>query len=499
MRRWYSSEKVRALDARLIEAGVPGLELMERVGCGIADFILCTCPGKNSALILAGSGNNGGDGFVIARVLKENGWDVDVLLSHSPDRSRDDAVVNLWRLQKMNVSLVESSSLDDEEISSMMRKSGIVVDALLGTGAAGVPRGETARLISLTNAARRGRHVLAVDLPSGAEGGVLSIEAEWTCTAAGRKLVCATGRGAALAGKIELIDLDERQEELLGEPDARELTDEDIRAMLPRRHADDHKGSRSGVLVVAGSPRYRGAALLAARGALRMGAGFVVLASVPEVLDAMAVALPEAIAEPLNFDELPGITKKWRPRCSALLVGSGLDRDDRSRAICRAAESWDGASLWDGDGLYWLAHDGLKPFACCLTPHEGEAATLLGEKINDRFAAVNSLSKNYGVTLLKGYRSLVGEDGKTPWIVPRGDRTLSIPGSGDVLAGAVSALLATGISARTALAAAAWCHGEAGEILGREKGRDGVLAREVADALPFVLKRLNDEKDEFGK
>ncbi len=501
MLRWYSCEKVRALDAQLTGAGVPGLELMERVGRGIADFILRRArpDARPSALILAGAGNNGGDGFVIARLLSEKGWDVAVVLSHAPERSKGDAAVNLKRLAHIGVRRVESASQSDAELADLMRGCDVVVDALLGTGASGLPRGETARLISLLNEERRGRRVLAVDLPSGAESGAVSVEAEWTCTAAGRKLPCATGFGAARSGEIEVIPLDERQDELLGNPDALELTRDDVRAMLPRRCADDHKGSRGGVLIVAGSRRYRGAALLAARGALRMGAGIVVLASVSEVLNAMSVSLPEAIAESLDVGRLTEIMTKWKSRCSALLVGSGLDRDLRSWDLCRDAARWNGPSLWDGDGLYWLTREGLKPSACCLTPHEGEAATLLGEKVKDRFTAAKSISELHGTVLLKGYHSLAAEAGEIPWIVPRGDRTLSIPGSGDVLAGAAAALLAAGVPARRALAAAAWCHGAAGEILGREKGRDGVLASEIADALPRVLKSLNGEKDEFAE
>lgn len=490
---WFSCEKVRALDAQLIQAGVPGLTLMERVGQGIADFIL-SLPVRKSAVVFAGAGNNGGDGFVIARLLLECGWNVAVVMSHPTERSRGDAGVNLKRLQEMDAEIYASSALSDDEILELLAGHDLAVDALLGTGATGAPRGEILRLIDLLNGHRHGHHVLAVDLPSGAESDGSAVEAEWTCTAAARKLPMATGRGAALSGKIVLIPLDEKAPELLGQPNASELERRDVRALLPRRRADDHKGSRGGVLIVAGSTRYRGAALLAARGALRTGAGLVVLASVPEVLNALTIALPEAIAEPLDDPEgLPRAMEKWRRRCSVLLVGSGLDRDERAQKLCELAANWDGPSLWDGDGLFWLAHDKLKPSAPCLTPHEGEAATLLGDKssLGDRFLTAGKLSETYGSVLLKGYHSIVASRGKLPLIVSAGDRTLSIPGSGDVLAGTVSAFLAAGLPAFDALALGAWCHGVAGEELGREKGRDGVLAHEVADRLPYVLKELH--------
>jgi len=489
---WYSNEKVRSLDARLIESGVSGLELMERVGRGIVDFILKQ-PLLHSALILAGAGNNGGDGFVVARLLAERGWKVTVLLSHAVSRSQGGAAVNLARLAKAPATVVGSSGLDDAALAELLNSRDLVVDALLGTGAAGAPRGETARLIAAVNRHRCGHHVLAVDIPSGAEGSE-GVEAQWTCTAGGWKLPMATGHSAALAGKAVLIPLAENAAPLLGEPDALELEERDVRNFLPRRRSDDHKGRRGGVLIVAGSKSYRGAALLAARGALRAGAGLVVLASVPEVLDALAAPLPEAISEPLDTpDSLEAVMQKWRPRCAALLIGSGLGRDERSRELCRIGARWDGPALWDGDGLYWLGKEDIRPVRCCLTPHEGEAAALLGERLpmRDRFEAAGTLARRFGPVLLKGYRSLVVGPEQTPWIVPRGDRTLSVPGSGDVLAGACAALLAAQLSEEKALALGAWCHGESGESLGRMQGQDGTLAHEVADRLPAVLKELN--------
>ncbi|MCI6259790.1 MAG: NAD(P)H-hydrate dehydratase [Pyramidobacter sp.] len=489
---WYANEKVRALDARLIESGVSGLELMERVGRGVVDFILRQ-PLARSALILAGAGSNGGDGFVIARLLMERGWKVTVLLSHAASRSQGDAAVNLTRLGEMPVPVVESRDRDETALTELLNSHDLVVDALLGTGAAGAPRGETARLIAAVNRCRFGRHVLAVDVPSGAEGGE-GIEAQWTCTAGGWKLPIATGHGAALAGETVLIPLDENAAPLLGVPDALELEERDVRNFLPRRRIDDHKGRRGGVLIVAGSKRYRGAALLAARSALRAGAGLAVLASVPEVLDVLAASLPEAIAEPLeDAAALERIMAKWRSRCSVLLIGSGLDRDSRASGLCRIGSQWDGPSLWDGDGLYWLGEDDIKPVRCCLTPHEGEAAALLGGRspVRDRFEAAAALARQYGSVLLKGYRSLVAGPEQTPWIVPCGDRTLSVPGSGDVLSGACAALLAAGVPMEKALALGAWCHGVSGEALGRIRGQDGILAHEVADCLPAVLKELN--------
>lgn len=271
-----------------------------------------------------------------------------------------------------------------------------------------------------------------------------------------------------------------------------ELNSDDVQKVLPVRRSDDHKGKRGGVLVAAGSARYRGAALLAARGALRMGAGIVVVASVEEVLTPLSLSLPEAIMERLDAPEdLDDIFDRWRERCSVLLVGPGLDRDERARGICRRAARWSGPSVWDGDGLYWLAEEKLHPSQCCVTPHFGEAQRLIGLPLGDhRFANAQTLAELYGAAVLKGPRSVVAQKNSPLWDVPRGDRTLSIPGSGDVLAGACAAMCAAGLGFQEALAVAVWCHGAAGERIGRLQGKDGALAHEVADMLPLVLKEL---------
>ncbi len=491
---WYAAEKVRALDEKLICSGVSGLELMERVGTGIAGFIVREISPK-SVLICAGAGNNGGDGFVIARQLNKRNVRVTVILSHGAERSRGDAGVSLKKLLASGVTVLVSAEIDDEKLAWLCAEHEIIVDALLGTGASGSPRGETERLIDMINARRCGKGVLAVDMPSGIEGGGACIQAQWTCTAAARKLPCATGRGAAVCGRIMLVPLDERAEALLAPAEAYEAEASDIASMLPVRREDDHKGSRGGVLIVAGSERYRGAALLTARGALRAGAGLVVLASRESVLDALVPTLPEAIAEPLREpSDLKTVMERWRKRCSALVVGPGLDRDEFARRVSHMAAHWSGRSLWDGDGLYWLAHENLIPADFCVTPHEGEAAVLLGEKgiSRDRFLTVHSLTDKGCGVLLKGYRSLVADGEAAPLIIPRGNRALSIPGSGDVLSGVCGAFLAAGLGRKQALALGAWCHGAAGERLGTEKGLDGILAREVADTVPIILKELRD-------
>ena len=497
MEKWYSSEKVRALDAKLIASGTPSLDLMETAGTGIVEKTLREYGQIESALICAGSGNNGGDGFVIARLLADMGTECAVLLAKAPEASKGDARVNLDKLRnRTDIIIHESAKLADDEIEKLINAHAVTFDALLGTGAKGAPRGETLRLINLINA-RTGGKAIAVDVPSGAESGDACVKADLTCTIGGRKTEISTGRAAALAGKIEYVSLGDGTEKHIGTPDMLCPEKSDIAALLPERRPDDHKGKRGGVLIVAGSNRYRGAALLAAQAAFRAGAGLVVLASCRPVLDALAYRLPEAICEELETPHrLTDVIARWGKRCTALLIGPGLDRDARAQELCaKAAAEWENPSVWDGDALYFLARDILSPRDPCITPHEGEAARLLGAKtIENRISAVKTLAEKHGAAILKGYRSLVMSRGDAvPTLITAGDRTLSVAGSGDVLAGTAAAFLAAGLGNSDALTLAAWCHGTAGELLGKERGRDGVLAHEIADGLPAVVKSLTAE------
>ncbi len=496
MINYYRSDEIAALDRCLFDLGVSGSVLMENVGRQIAqdlDAIFPAPPGP--CVICAGPGNNGGDGFVVARYLALRGWEPLTILSHSRERSKGAAAENLKLLDLMELPTVLSSEMSDQELSRIFQEAAVVVDGLLGTGATGVPRGEVSRLIALMNASEGFR--AAVDLPSGIEGGGLCFRAHRTFAAAAPKEVLATGPGALHSGTVSVVSLGLKVEPFLPSPSAMEPEAEDLRKWMPQRSAGDHKGSRGGVLIVAGSCRYRGAALLAARGALRSGAGLVILAAPEKVLQAAAVELPEIIGEPLDQAEgLPEILERWKERCPVVLSGPGLDRDQRAREIYRILQLWQGSkiSLWDGDGLFWIAESGKPKGPFCITPHQGEAARLLGltvpAVVAERLKRAVLLADRFGPVILKGPRSVVAAPGQTPLVIGAGDRTLAIPGSGDVLSGAAAALLAAEIPAQRALALAAWIHGKAGEKLGASLGQDGVLASQVADELPLILKEL---------
>ncbi|MBQ0055184.1 MAG: NAD(P)H-hydrate dehydratase [Synergistaceae bacterium] len=281
---------------------------------------------------------------------------------------------------------------------------------------------------------------------------------------------------------------------------AEEYGKEKLRGMLPEIPSDIHKGNRGGVLVCGGSLCYRGAPLLAALGALRAGAGYVVLAVPDFMAESASVFLPEAIIAPvktlngsLSADSLARTVKLWEKRCAAAVFGPGTGRDERLRKTLEKFMSiWSKPLLLDADALWFLSE--TRPSArdnLAVSPHAGEAAHLLSETPEavqaDRQAAAEKLSQKYGAALLKGKGTLVA-CGSEMRVINAGSPALAVPGSGDVLSGVVGAFCASGMSIFNALTAGALVHALAGERLEAKYGLRGALAREIAEEIPLVLK-----------
>ena len=274
-------------------------------------------------------------------------------------------------------------------------------------------------------------------------------------------------------------------------------------SFLPERKNDIHKGDRGGVLIVGGCSLYRGAPLLAARGALRSGCGLLVVFSEECVCSAVASSLPEAIVQSGLFSCSRGavieILNFWKPRMNCLVLGPGIGRSDSAGNVVRVIlETWQKPLIVDGDGLYWLAHLGdafKRRDSLLLTPHEGEAARLLGTSSDvvrrSRKESASEIASRYGIVLLKGRETLI-DDGLRCEIIAEGNQALAIPGSGDVLAGAVAALSASGIPLFPSACLGAFVHGRAGRDLSQQSGIDGILASEVADAIPLILRRMRE-------
>lgn len=268
--------------------------------------------------------------------------------------------------------------------------------------------------------------------------------------------------------------------------------------LLPNYREDIHKGGRGGAIVVGGCSMFRGAPVLALRGFLRAGGGYGVLFSDEAVCAACACSLPEAIVVNGLFDGEPGRVERvlddWGEKAGCLVLGPGLGRSDRAGEVFSVvAGLWRKKLIIDGDGLYWLARGKGRPDRelTVLTPHEGEAAMLLGvsaERVReDRPRAAREIGQQWGTVLLKGAGSIV-DDGRRAFSVAHANRALAVPGSGDVLGGVIAAFAASGLPLFESAALGAWVHGRAGTALALKYGPDGILAGDLPGEIPVIIR-----------
>lgn len=510
---FYNSESTREADRLIMRnSGMTSSLLMENAGRGAAEVLIREF-GKRSWVILCGPGNNGGDGFVLARHLRMAGYAVTVLLSQPRDRFKNEPAAFLHTLESVGCPVLETPLMDDKSLIRIFGDSGGIVDALLGTGTTGAPRGECERLLFLLP--KDGPCRVSLDIPSGVDpssGEVQSVafRADLTLTFLAPKVGLRVMPGAGFAGKIEVIPLGVPAAEFLSSPQMEGYGLEDALCDWPKSQFDDHKGKKGAVLILGGSSRYRGAPLLAARGALRAGAGLVVLI-VPEcVAKAASVCLPEAVivSASLGNDQVlepaPAIDAllEWEERADSLVVGPGIGRFESSASLVNwISHSWHKAIVLDADALHFLSGKTESP-SSLITPHAGEAGVLLGKTAHSvsatRLASVSELARRFGPVLLKGPFSLCC-DGNRTGAVLESTPALAVPGSGDILSGIAGTLLAKGLTPWKAGLAGAWMHARAGSFLSRKaQSETGILSREIADALPLVIAELTSMSVEKG-
>jgi len=508
----FTADEMRRVDQRAIrELGIPGATLMENAGCGAAERIQAALPGLGlrrrgvRVAIVCGKGGNGGDGFVVARWLKRAGHRVQVFLVARPDELRGDAALKHREMERraIRTRVVQ----DDAVLPAALADAELVVDALLGTGSRGAPAPAMARAIEQINAS--GRPVVALDLPSGlpADGDAPAgpvVRAVLTTTFAGVKRGLIVGGGPEAAGRVEVVDIGVPQAEVARGIDTFVLEAADVARHFPRRPRESHKGSYGHLLVVAGSVGKSGAAALAARAAMRAGAGLVTVATASGAQPAVAALLLEAMSESLPETAAGSIALKARERLHDLLqardaiaLGPGLGLDDDTQAVARALV-FDAARpcVVDADALTALTGhlDRLRgaPAARCLTPHPGEMARMLGASIadvqRDRIKTVRQFATARGVhVVLKGATSVIGTPGGVVLLNPTGNPGMASGGTGDVLTGIVGAFLARGLEPGDALAAAVYLHGLAGDIAAARQGQESLIAGDVVESLPAAF------------
>jgi NAD(P)H-hydrate epimerase len=507
--RVLTAKEMQAADAWAIqELGIPSLALMESAGRAVFDCVGRYYPSASRILVVTGKGNNGGDGYVVARLLHRAGWGVRLWSAFDAGSLRGDAAVNGHRAAEAGVRHAGKAGALDA-LDAALAASDLVVDAVFGTGLRGAPRGIGAGTIAAIN--RSGLPVIAVDGPSGISGDTGKAEGE--CVRAARTVVIAHWKvghllypGRAFCGELDVVDIGIPEPPLAGGADARNryrVVEEDLRARWPHRAVDCHKGQVGRLLVIAGSRGMAGAACLAAEAAMRAGAGYVVLAAPEGIVDVLAAKLLEVVLRPLPENEQGRISAAALPqvlefaqRADALAIGPGLGPEAAGFLRAFLAQRPQRPCVFDADALVEVGrHDGGLGAQVVVTPHAGELGRMLGgvERTEIERAPLHwvetARQRLKSNVLLKGSPTLVATTKGNTLFVDEGHPGMASAGSGDVLTGVIGALLAAGIPAADAGWMGAWLHGRAGRLAAREWGV-GLLARDLRDGVPVVLREL---------
>lgn len=483
--QFYAAAQVRELDRRAIAGGIAGYALMQRAAAAAWRELLRRWPRAERVTVLCGPGNNGGDGYEIARLARRAGLEVTLWRVGEPAR-RGDAVTAraAWRQDGGAEAAYDGQALAPADV---------VVDALFGLGLARAPEGAAQAAILAIDAAReRGAGVLAVDVPSGLDVDSGSapgdaVHADLTVTFIGAKAGLYTAAGPGHAGTVVLDDLDVPDAAFAGVPAAATaLGPEILRELLPRRARTAHKGDMGHVLLVGGDVGTAGAILLAARAALRAGAGLVSVATRAAHAAALTAAQPEIMCHAL---EEPRALRGLFERASVIAIGPGLGRGDWGGAAWAQVLTAPQPLVVDADGLNWLADNPSRREDWVLTPHPGEAARLLGcrnaEVQRDRPAAVRQLRERYGgVAVLKGAGTLV--QGARLGLCPHGNPGMASGGTGDVLCGLIAGLLAQGLGPEAAARAGVAVHALAGDRAAAAGERGTIPGDLLAELRPLL-------------
>lgn len=494
------AKAMRATDRWAIEEqGIPSLELMERAGAGLAR-VIAEVSAIGPVAVVCGKGNNGGDGLVAARLLRETGREVRVLLLAAPEDLAGDPAANLERLRdqaagKPGAGAPGGGSVVEPFAAGRLDGASVIVDAVLGTGFADTPREPALGAIEAMNAADA--PVVAADVPSGVDASTgevagAAVRAVATATFAHAKPGLWVEPGKSHAGEVAVIDIG-IPDGAPGVPDVW-LIREAVLDAIPRRVRNTTKFDSGHVLVCGGSPGLTGAPCLAGAAAMRAGAGYVT-ACVPEavmavvearLLEVMTTALPETGAADIVLEKAK--------RGGALIVGPGMGRMPQAEELARElAQRAEVALVLDADGLN--AHAGRledlqgRSAPTILTPHEGELGRLLGVdsaaiKARRLHHAREAARRSGAIVVLKGDDTLVAEPEGRVAVNPGATPALATAGTGDVLSGVTAAMLAKDLDPFTAACAAVFLHARAGRLAAERVGAEGVIASDVIAALP---------------
>ena len=521
--RILDARQMREADRRTIEdIGIPSLVLMENAGRQVVAAIEAIHGEEldGSVAVLCGRGNNGGDGFVVARTLLQRGIDVAVFLFGRVADVRGDARVNLDILGRLGLTVVEIDDSQAWELHfSEVKEAALIVDAIFGTGLRGPLTGLLETVVADVNGS--GIPVVAVDLPSGLSADSHEpigpcIDATVTVTLAAPKLSLVLPPAEAHAGDVVIADI--------GVPDAvlddldgarvELLTRASMRELVGPRSPDSHKGDFGHVLIVAGSRGKSGAAFLAAQGALRSGAGLVTVATAASAQPVVASMAPEYMTEPIEEDgdglSVEAVDRLLNTARDVIAIGPGLGQAIGTRRfITTLVDRATVPLVIDADGLNAFVGNagalvGREGRDVIITPHPGEMARLVGVSNHDVQANRLAIAREFATShhlyvILKGHRSLVATPDGTVFINPTGNPGMATGGTGDVLCGMIAAWLAQLLDAEAACRLAVYMHGLAGDLteadLGDAPMTAGDLAQHLSDAfLELTARRKVVEK-----
>jgi len=519
--RLYTCKAIRKIEDIFVDKyGFNFFQLMDYAGIATAQAVLSRFPDIKSATVLCGGGNNGGDGLVVARQLLLKGISVNVLAASTFEKASPQTTKNKIILEKMGKTIHETKKIGDSELMKLLKQGDVIVDALLGIGAKGAPRGESLRLIRAIN--QSDCPVVSVDLPSGIDGSTgqvmgEAVRATVTVTFWAPKVGLYVMPGKEYSGEVVVTNSEFLSACLF--PDVAGVVEKDLylidapeaKALLPEVPLSTHKGKRGSVLIFAGSKKYKGAAILSSLGALRAGAGRVILV-VPEGCCVTGVG-PETIVfevpsmdGALSADSYDMAMDEFGHIVSAIVVGPGVGRTNGVREL--VAKIWKDSSVYtcmDADAIYFLPAI-MEQFSCrkdniLITPHEGEAARLVGansaEVSAKRLQMARLIAERYATVLLKGPGTII-DDGKKTAVIKDAHPCLSVPGSGDVLSGVIGAFMARGLGCYESALCSAYLHARAGVTLGLSVGNDGVLASEIAGLIPKEIRKLSQQESNHG-
>lgn len=507
-----TAQQIKNIDRRAIkDFGIPGPVLMENAAASVMaemeKFFDGLCGMRVG--ILCGKGNNGGDGLALARRLRIRGIAVRVALLAPFPQVAGEARVNLSILRKMDVEIKQNAGV--QATADIVAWSDIVVDALLGVGPSQPLKGVFAFAVELMNAS--GKPIVAVDVPTGVDadtGAVMgsAVRADLTVTMALLKRGLVLHPGAQHAGTVRVADIGIPSEAIEKENIATSLLDHDVAwGVIGPRASDAHKGDFGHVMVIAGSPGKAGAAIMAARGALRSGAGLVSVAAaqglVPiiqsQVFEAMCISAAESIDGTIGVGAEEELLRAMSTM-SACAVGPGLSTHYETVQVVRnLIQGLTIPTVIDADGLNALAGSTeiLKKVRAplVLTPHPGEMGRLMGissaDVQKDRIGVATGFARKYNVTLvLKGAGTVIAAPNGDVFINSTGNPGMATGGTGDVLTGMIGGFLAQGHGATQAACLAVYLHGLAGDLAAKEKGEAGMIAGDLIEKIPEAIKEV---------